>query len=135
MMDELDAFKKEENVMFILTTNSIERLEEAIKDRPGRISQCIFFGPPTKDLRIRYLTRYLSDQDTSHLSMDYVAEISQGGSQAFLEELVYRAIQIAAEHSVDKIKLTDEVFKEAVDEMTSKNNSSAGSIVGFQAGK
>lgn len=132
MMDELDAFKREESVLFILTTNSIERLEAAIKDRPGRISQCIFFGPPTRDLRIRYLIRYLRDYDASALSMEYIADISDGGSQAFLEELVYRAVQIASENNGDKIALKDEYFKEAVDEMTGHKDQSAGSILGFR---
>jgi SpoVK/Ycf46/Vps4 family AAA+-type ATPase len=132
MMDELDAFKREESVLFILTTNSIERLEAAIKDRPGRISQCIFFGPPTRDLRIRYLKRYLEAYDTSNLSMEYIADVSDGGSQAFLEELVYRTVQIAAEGNGDKIVLKDEYFKEAVDEMTGHQDQSAGSILGFR---
>ncbi len=132
MMDELDAFKKEESVIFILTTNSIERLEAAIKDRPGRISQCIFFGPPTRDLRIRYLKRYLTEYDMSNLSIEYLADISDGGSQAFLEELVYRAVQIAAEQNGSKISLKDEHFKEAVDEMTAHQDESAGSILGFR---
>ncbi len=132
MMDELDAFKREESVLFILTTNSIERLEAAIKDRPGRISQCIFFGPPTRDLRIRYLQRYLEAYDSSNLSMEYIADISDGGSQAFLEELVYRTVQIAAESNGDKIVLKDEYFKEAVDEMTGHQDQSAGSILGFR---
>ena len=132
MMDELDAFKREESVLFILTTNSIERLEAAIKDRPGRISQCIFFGPPTRDLRIRYLKRYLESYDTSNLSMEYIADVSDGGSQAFLEELVYRVVQIAAEGNGSKIVLKDEYFKEAVDEMTGHQDQSAGSILGFR---
>jgi len=132
MMDELDAFKREESVLFILTTNSIERLEAAIKDRPGRISQCIFFGPPTRDLRIRYLRRYLQDYDTSNLSMESIADMSDGGSQAFLEELVYRAVQIAAENNGSSIVLKDEHFQEAVNEMTGHQDQSAGSILGFQ---
>ena len=135
MMDELDAFKREESVLFILTTNSIERLEAAIKDRPGRIAQCVFFGPPTDDLRVRYINRYLENYSTEGLSVDYISKIATGGSQAFLEEMVYRAVQIAAENSAEakgKIKLKDEYFKEAVDEMTGHQDQSAGSILGFQ---
>lgn len=135
MMDELDAFKKNESVLFILTTNSIDRLEQAIKDRPGRIAQCIHFGPPTRELREKYLARFLENMDISKVSLPHVAEITDGASQAFLEELTYRALQIAAESNLENksqtLQLTDEFFDEAVAEMTNKNNSATGSIIGF----
>ena len=49
LMDELDGFQSDDAVTFLLTTNAIERMEAAIKDRPGRISQCVYFGPPRFD--------------------------------------------------------------------------------------
>ena len=64
--------------------------------------------------------------------MEYIADVSDGGSQAFLEELVYRVVQIAAEGNGSKIVLKDEYFKEAVDEMTGHQDQSAGSILGFR---
>ncbi len=50
LLDQMDGLKPHEDVGVILTTNSIERLEPAIKDRPGRISQCIYLGPPGAEL-------------------------------------------------------------------------------------
>ena len=121
MMDELDGFQKDDAVTFILTTNAIDRLEQAIKDRPGRISQCVYFGPPTQELRERYLERFLRRYDTSGLCLKSVAEICDGSSQAFLQELVNRVVQIAAEcqpEARENIHLSFEHFEEAVDEMT-----------------
>jgi hypothetical protein len=43
-IDQLDGFG-----------DTDERIESAIKDRPGRVSQCIYFGPPSATLRRRYL--------------------------------------------------------------------------------
>ena len=135
MMDELDGFQKDDAVTFILTTNAIDRLEQAIKDRPGRIAQCVYFGPPTQQLREKYLARFLDRYDTSSLALDRVARISDGASQAFLQELVNRAVQIAAEsqpNARDNVTLAHEHFEEAMDEMTRFAEDATGNIVGFQ---
>ena len=146
MMDELDAFKSDDNVLFILTTNAIERLEEAIKDRPGRVAQCVYLGPPGLELRVRYLNRYLNRYDCETLSIEEIAEATDGASQAFLEELVYRSVQIAAETgetaSSEKNgaelsaspQLKNAHFEEALREMTLHKNQSTGNIVGFKFG-
>lgn len=133
MMDELDGFQRDEAVMFILTTNAIDRLEKAIKDRPGRVSQCIYLGPPTSDLRKRYLARFVERYDTSRLSLDDVSKLCDGASQAFLKELVHRAVQIAAETQpspIDNVSLELSHFDEAVSEMK-RYASETGGIVGF----
>jgi SpoVK/Ycf46/Vps4 family AAA+-type ATPase len=54
-LDQMDGLRPHEDVGFVLTTNAIDRIEAAIKDRPGRISQCIHMGPPGRELRRRYL--------------------------------------------------------------------------------
>ena len=134
MMDELDGFQRDEAVTFILTTNAIDRLEQAIKDRPGRISQCIYFGLPGRELRSRYLRRFLEPFSTNGLSIDRVADLSEGGSQAFLRELVNRAVQIAAESEADNsaVRLSTNHFEEAVEEMTRFTEEATESIIGFQ---
>lgn len=135
MLDELDAFKRDDNVMFLMTTNAIDRLEQAIKDRPGRVSQCVYLGPPNQELRVRYLERFLRDRPCADLSISHVAKMTDGASQAFLEELVYRATQIAAEHAdmkAEAVTLSDCHFDEAFTEMTQHASDAAGAIVGFQ---
>ena len=54
-MDQLDGFTEDEEVLFILTTNAIDRVEQAIKDRPGRVNQCLYFGLPAPALRKLFL--------------------------------------------------------------------------------
>lgn len=134
MMDELDGLQNDDAIIFILTTNAIERLEQAIKDRPGRISQCVFFGPPTRELRTRYLEHFLRDYDCSQLSIDEISALSNGASQAFLQELVYRAVQIGAEQtrSNDSLKLSKTHFQEAMDEMIGQTEKASHAIIGFR---
>lgn len=86
-------------------------------------------------MREEDLARYLNNLDASAVSIEHVASITDGASQAFLEELVYRAIQIGLDNNSrtlsNGVKLTDEMFDEAVEEMTSQNSRLTDSISGF----
>jgi len=134
MLDQMDGLRPFEDVGVVLTTNAIDRLEAAIKDRPGRVSQCIYMGPPNRKLRHRYLKRYLRDYDTSNLSFDTLVEQADGASQAFLKEWVHRSVQISSERIDGKntaLDLRDEDFTGALEEMKSFVEGSTGQIIGF----
>jgi SpoVK/Ycf46/Vps4 family AAA+-type ATPase len=135
LMDELDGFSREDHIIFILTTNAIDRVESAIRERPGRISQCVFFGAPSADLRRRYLESLLGPYDCLGLNVDEVIRETEGVTQAFLKELVYRAVQIAAETreiTSGPLALSDEDFREALGEMRMSAGRSGEAIMGFR---
>jgi AAA+ superfamily predicted ATPase len=135
LMDELDGFQSDEPVTFLLTTNAIDRLEQAIKDRPGRINQCIYFGPPNATLRKLYIQRYLQPYDSSQLDLDAVVAETRGTSQAFLKELIFRAVQIALEdagRNGELVSLRNADFTAAMKEMTQFDEKATGSIMGFR---
>jgi SpoVK/Ycf46/Vps4 family AAA+-type ATPase len=135
LMDELDGFQSDEPVTFLLTTNAIDRLEQAIKDRPGRINQCIYFGPPNATLRKLYIQRYLLPYDASQLDLDAVVAETRGTSQAFLKELIFRAVQIALEdagRNGELVSLRNVDFTAAMKEMTQFDEKATGSIMGFR---
>src|SRR5574341_1027064 len=85
LLDQMDGLRPFEDIGFILTTNAIDRMEAAIKDRPGRVSQCIYFGPPKPELRVRYLRHYLRRYVTSELDVAKLVADSEGATQAFLK--------------------------------------------------
>jgi SpoVK/Ycf46/Vps4 family AAA+-type ATPase len=117
-----------------MTTNSIDRMEAAIKDRPGRIGQCIYFGPPKRTLRRRYMAHYLEGYDTEAVDLDALVELSDDATQAFLKEWVHRAVQIATERLTDpaaRASLRTEDFRLAIDEMRRFSEGSTGQIIGF----
>lgn len=135
LLDEMDGFQAEESVIFLLTTNAIERLEQAIKERPGRINQCIYFGYPTGELRKLYIERYLQQYDASKIDLVKLVDLTKGASQAFIRELVFRSAQFAMEDSArpsQPLPLTDRDFQSAFDEMTKYNEASTRSIIGFK---
>lgn len=136
MMNELDGFRPDDEIIFVLTTNSIERVEGAIKERPGRISQCIYFGAPVPELRKRYLAALLKKYMLTDLDLDKVVDQTDGVTQAFLKELVFRAVQFASEKeettNPESLKLTNSIFDRALTEMRKSAGTAGESIIGFQ---
>lgn len=135
-IDQLDGFGETDEIIFILTTNAIDRIEAAIKDRPGRVSQCIFFGPPPAPLRRRYLESLLRPYDTGAVDLDRVVTHTDQVSQAFLKELVFRSIQIAsARHNgvaPHPLPLADADIATALRDMTQGSGRAAQRIIGFR---
>jgi AAA+ superfamily predicted ATPase len=136
LMDELDGFSSEDHIIFILTTNAIDRVEAAIRERPGRISQCISFSPPGPELRRLFFESMLAPFDCRHLNMNELISKTNGVTQAFLKELVSRAVQIATElqsAGAQHIALSNENFQAALDEMKRSVGRSSEKILGFRA--
>jgi cell division protease FtsH len=132
-LDQLDGFASNDQIIFILTTNVLERVEAAIKDRPGRVSQCIYFGPPNAELRGRYLAAQLRRFDAAAVRVERIAAQTEGASQAFLKELVLRAVQIASARPYESlVTLTDADFDHALREMTGVGGKPGRRIIGFQ---
>lgn len=139
LMDELDGFAPDEEVIFILTTNAIDRVEHAIKDRPGRINQCLHFGMPNAELRRRYLLRYLEAYNIEAVEIDRLVRQTERATQAFLKEYVLRAVQIAAEaagyQNHRPLPLMTAHFEQAFDELMSHGDPHGHSIMGFHVDK
>ncbi len=134
LMDQMDGLRPQENVSIILTTNDIDRLESALKDRPGRISQCIYMGAPDSELRRRYILQQLKSYDAENLNIARLIEQSEGATQAFIKEWVYRAVQMACErlhNNDDKVSLKNSDFSEALTEMQRFLDATSGNIIGF----
>jgi cell division protease FtsH len=134
LLDQMDGLRPQEDIGFILTTNAIERMEAAVRDRPGRISQCIHFAAPSGELRRRYLARYLRAYDGAKLDFDALVEATAGATQAFLKEWVHRAVQIACERLAsdgDALDLQTEDFADALAEMRHGGDAASSRIIGF----
>lgn len=136
MLDQMDGLRPHEEITVVLTTNAVDRLEAAIKDRPGRVSQLIYLGPPGEELRRRYLCHYLRGYQQAGVDPDALVEMSGGATQAFLKEWVHRAVQIACERLTDangRAKLEAGDFVAAMDEMRKFVGLTGGKIIGFLA--
>lgn len=137
LMDQMDGMQTQDNISIVMTTNAIERIEDALKNRPGRISQCIFMGEPNADLRKKYLAHLLQEHNVTKVNIDKQVKNSIGTTQAFLKEWVLRTIQIACERISDKNEkpvITDKDFDEAMNEMKKYLENNGSQIIGFTNG-
>jgi len=57
LLNVLDGFNAPENVLFIMTTNKIETLDQALL-RPGRIDYRLFLGKAAKEQKIKLYLRF-----------------------------------------------------------------------------
>jgi ATPase family associated with various cellular activities (AAA) len=134
LLDQMDGLRAHENISVVFTTNAIDRLEAAIKDRPGRISQCIYMGAPAAEQRRRFLGHQLRRHDAKAVDLERLVAETDGATQAFLKEWVHRAVQIACERldgADENARLHDADFLAALDEMRRFLDGSDGRIIGF----
>lgn len=83
-LEMLDSAKTIDNVMFIATTNYPERLDPRIYNRPGRFSNVVKIGMPTRAAREAYLKVVLKN----HKDIEQILDGSDGFSVDHLSALV-----------------------------------------------
>lgn len=80
----LDGENSVGNIVFIGTTNYIERLPDRIKSRPSRFDKVVEIGPPSREARAIYLRSRSVPEEQIPAWLD----VSQGFAFAHLKELV-----------------------------------------------
>lgn len=97
LMDEMDGLSSAAHVVFLLTTNRPEVLEEALSSRPGRVDQAIYFPLPDLESRRRLFAQFGRGLSLSAVALDPLLARTDGASPAFLKELFRRAALLALE--------------------------------------
>jgi ATPase family associated with various cellular activities (AAA) len=129
LLNEMDGLREDAMVLFILTTNRPDQLEEALTSRPGRIDQAIEFGLPDEEGRRKLLRLYSGGLQVSDELIDYLIKKTNGGSGAFIKELMRRSAQFFLE-SGDQ-HLSDRHVESALDEMLFSGGSLNAKLLGF----
>ncbi len=133
LLNEMDGLKEDAEVVFLLTTNRPDLLEEALASRPGRIDQVIEFPFPDEDGRGELVKLYSSDLSVSDDVMRWIVERTEGVSAAFIKELMRRSLQFhLAEDNGKAIEEGD--VKKALDEMLVQGGRLNQRILGFGSG-
>lgn len=99
LLNEMDGLKENNDVLFILTTNRPEVLEEALTERPGRVDQAIEFPLPDAESRKRLVQLYARELEIPLTLYDLIVEKTEKVSPAFIKELMRR---IARNMIIDK---------------------------------
>ncbi|MBA9066297.1 ATP-dependent 26S proteasome regulatory subunit [Methylobacterium sp. RAS18] len=93
LLNEMDGLHDDADVLFILTTNRPEEIEEALASRPGRVDEAIEIANPDAACRTRLVSLYGEALDFEEGAIDAVVTRSEGASAAFIKEMVRRLAQ------------------------------------------
>lgn len=95
LMNQIDECEPDEQVLFIMNTNSLERLENAVRNRPGRVDQIIDVPLPDTAARQRLLRLFAKTFSPDETTLTQVATATEGATPATLKEVVKRAAVLA----------------------------------------
>jgi chromosomal replication initiation ATPase DnaA len=116
LLNEMDGLKEDADILFILTTNRPEALEQALASRPGRIDQAIEFPLPDDDGREKLVRLYSEGVEVADDVVKTIVKRTDKVSAAFIKELMRRSVQFHLERNgTGRIELPD--VEQAIDEM------------------
>ncbi len=93
LLNEMDGLKEDADILFVLTTNRPEQLEEALTGRPGRIDQAIEVPLPDQAGRRKLVQLYGKGLPLDTSIIDEAVQRTEGASAAFIKELMRRVAQ------------------------------------------
>lgn len=105
LLDALDGLDADTDIAFVLTTNRVDVLEEALTQRPGRVDLAVEIPPPDERARRRLLALYQGSVAFSDSALDEVARRSDARTASFFKELIRRAVLYAAEDGLEPTDL------------------------------
>jgi len=129
LLNEMDGLREDAKVLFVLTTNRPDQLEEALTSRPGRIDQAIEFPLPDDDGRRKLIHLYSGGLKLSDGLLALLIRKTKGGSGAFIKELMRRSAQFLVE--TGEKELSDRHLESALDEMLFSGGSLNAKLLGF----
>jgi len=116
LLNEMDGLTEDADIIFILTTNRPEELEQALTSRPGRIDQAIEFPLPDKEGREKLIRLYSKGVDVPQDVVDATVSRTENVSGAFIKELMRRSAQFHLERS-DSSTITLQDVNDALEEL------------------
>jgi hypothetical protein len=118
LLNQMDGLADDADVLFLLTTNRHENLEQALAARPGRIDQAIEVPPPDADCRRRLFELYGRGLRVEVADWPRLIERTAGASGAFIREALRKAAVFAAEEGGDgELVVRDDHLDEALAEL------------------
>lgn len=131
LLNEMDGLREDARILFILTTNDPESLESALTSRPGRIDQAIEFPLPGDDERRRLIELYRGNLVLSSEVLSLLVLRTEGGSGAFIKELLRRTAQFVVENDQSEVSIAH--AEAALDEMLHSGGTLNAKLLGFHS--
>lgn len=107
LLNEMDGLQPDADILFVLTTNRPEALEEALAARPGRIDQAIEFPLPDEAGRAKLLRLYAGRVAVPEDVIERAMARTAGVNASFIKELMRRSAQFSFERGASGIGWSD----------------------------
>jgi ATP-dependent 26S proteasome regulatory subunit len=117
LLNEMDGLRDDADMLFLLTTNRPDCLEDALRNRPGRIDQAVEFLKPDKEGRKKLALLYSHGIELTPEVVDAMVKRTEGASAAFMKELLRRSAQFLMERDVNSNQFEMSDWQKALDEM------------------
>ncbi|MBT3771279.1 MAG: ATP-binding protein [Euryarchaeota archaeon] len=125
LLNALDGAEDNTGVITVATSNHVEHLDEALRNRPGRFDAIIEVGLPDKDA----LSALMLNVATSHnikinFNVGKVAAKLSGLTGAWVKELLTHSALIALDEgaAIDKLVISEKIISVALEEVLSRAN-------------
>jgi len=140
LLDAMDGVAADADVTFVLTTNRVAVLEEALTQRPGRIDLAVEIPRPDAAGRRRLLELYTGGA-TVLADLDPVVAATEGATASAMKELMRRAVLRALERDGDGRPglstapvIDDDVMTAVVADFSSEAQALSRSLLGAGSG-
>lgn len=133
ILNELDGMADNTDVLFLMTTNRPNDIEPALAGRPGRIDQAIEYPLPDPDCRKRLIEKYSKGVACEIEDIELLATRLEGASPAFIQELLRKALLVAAER--EPLIVKDEDIDIALRELLFGGGELTRQLLGFTIAK
>jgi hypothetical protein len=132
LLNRIDGVDSDADVTFVLTTNRVEVLEQALVDRPGRVDLAVEIPKPDTAERTRLLHLYARDVELKLSDEAGLIAAMDGVTASFVRELVRRAVLAQIDDIADgqTVTLTDDDLRGVLTELTSQRNAITSRILG-----
>ena len=97
LMNQLDGAVDNEDIITIATTNRLEVVEKALRNRPGRFDRVLNIGTMDAPSRRRMLVKLLAKADVSDEDLSHLVSATDGYTGAQIEELANTLYILAVE--------------------------------------
>jgi hypothetical protein len=131
ILAQLDGFENNDGLIFIGTTNDLEAIDPAIRQRPSRFDVVLHIGLPCQDARRKILAANLRVTNASEELLDEAAAATAGFSGAQVREVAYRALQRAVLRDASEIAATLSIDAEDVMHAIQRLRGNRDAVIGF----
>jgi hypothetical protein len=132
LLNQLDGLNEDTDIVFVLTTNRPGIVEPALASRPGRVDLAVNMPLPDEDGRARLLDLYGKGLQLELRDQTHFIATTEGTTPAFIREVLRRAALLAVERG-DENRVTDDLLREALNELREGAEQLTSTLLGAQA--